>query len=66
MVESENPFIVDMPNLYFTRDPAAFRGYGVCLNKMRNFTRQRGTIFMKYIPKYHPRFKDADLPKWYG
>lgn len=66
MVESENPFIVDaMPNLYFTRDPAAFVGHGVCLNKMRNFTRQRETIFMKYILKYHPRFKDADLPKWY-
>lgn len=67
LVDSENPFIVDaMPNLYFTRDPAAFVGHGVCLNKMRNLTRQRETIFAKYILKYHPRFKDADLPMWYN
>lgn len=66
LVDSENPFIVDaMPNLYFTRDPAAFVGHGVCLNKMRNLTRQRETIFAKYILKYHPRFKDTDLPMWY-
>lgn len=66
LVESDNPFIVDaMPNLYFTRDPAAFVGHGVSLNKMRNLTRQRETIFAKYILKYHPRFKDADLPMWY-
>ncbi|MGO3018617.1 MAG: arginine deiminase [Anaerococcus sp.] len=66
LVDSENPFIVDaMPNLYFTRDPAAFVGHGACLNKMRNLTRQRETIFAKYILKYHPRFKDADLPVWY-
>lgn len=66
LVDSEYPFIVDaMPNLYFTRDPAANIGYGVSLNKMRNLTRQRETIFAKYILKYHPRFKDADIPKWY-
>ncbi|EGY76381.1 arginine deiminase [Peptoniphilus indolicus] len=66
MVDSEYPFIVDsMPNLYFTRDPAANIGYGVSLNKMRNLTRQRETIFAKYILKYHPRFKDADLELWY-
>lgn len=66
MVESDNPFIVDaMPNLYFTRDPIANIGYGVSLNRMRNLTRQRETIFAKYILKYHKRFKDADIPLWY-
>lgn len=66
MVESDYPFIVDsMPNLYFTRDPAANIGSGVSLNKMRNLTRERETIFAKYIIKYHPRFKDCDIPLWY-
>lgn len=66
MVEASNPFISDaLPNLYFTRDPAANIGHGVSLNKMRNETRQRETIFAKYILKYHPRFKDADIPLWY-
>lgn len=66
MVDSEYPFIVDpMPNLYFTRDPFATLGHGISLNRMRNLTRQRETIFAKYIFKYHPRFKDADIPRWY-
>lgn len=67
MVNSTNPFICDaMPNLYFTRDPAANIGHGVSLNKMRNETRQRETLFAKYILKYHPRFKDANIPLWYN
>lgn len=66
MVESNNPFIVDaMPNLYFTRDPSANIGRGVSINKMRKVTRDRETIFTKYIVKYHPRFKDKDVPIWY-
>ena len=67
MVEASNPFISDaLPNLYFTRDPAANIGHGVSLNRMRNETRQRETIFAKYILKYHPRFKDAEIPLWYN
>lgn len=66
MVDSEYPFIVDpMPNLYFTRDPFATIGHGISLNHMRNLTRQRETIFAKYIFNYHPRFKDMDVPRWY-
>lgn len=66
MIDSDYPFIVDgMPNLYFTRDVAANIGYGVSLNHMRNLTRQRETIFSKYVYNYHPRFRDADLPFWY-
>lgn len=66
MVESNNPFIVDaMPNLYFTRDPSANVGRGVSINKMRKVTRDRETIFTKYIVKYHPRFRDKDVPIWY-
>lgn len=58
MVNSTNPFICDaMPNLYFTRDPAANIGHGVSLNKMRNETRQRETLFSKYILKYHQGLK---------
>lgn len=66
MVDSAYPFIVDsMPNLYFTRDPAANIGSGVSLNRMRNLTRQRETIFAKYILKYHPRFKNGGVELWY-
>ena len=61
------PFYLDpMPNLYFTRDPAASIGDGLTINKMHWPARRRESLFMEYIIKYHPRFADAKLPVWYG
>ena len=58
------PFAVDpMPNLYFTRDPFATIGTGVSLHRMHTVTRNRETLFGKFIFKYHPEYKD--VPKWY-
>ncbi|MDE5168715.1 arginine deiminase family protein, partial [Paenibacillus larvae] len=59
------PFYLDpMPNLYFTRDPAAAIGDGLSINKMREPARRRESLFMQYIMRYHPRFKDHDVPVW--
>lgn len=58
------PFIIDpMPNLYFTRDPFATIGTGVSIHKMHTQTRNRETLFGKFIFKYHPEYKNA--PRWY-
>lgn len=66
MIESSYPFIVDpMPNLYFTRDPFATIGSGISLNRMKTVTRNRETLFSKYIFKYHEMFRDANIPFWY-
>ncbi|MDV8935068.1 MULTISPECIES: arginine deiminase [Carnobacterium] len=66
MVDSDYPFAIDpMPNLYFTRDPFATMGNGVSLNHMYSVTRNRETLYGKYIFMYHPRFKDADVPMTY-
>lgn len=65
-VNDTYPFICDpMPNLYFTRDPFATIGHGITLNHMRTETRNRETIFAKYIFENHPRFKDAEIPLWF-
>ena len=57
LVESDYPFAIDpMPNLYFTRDPFATIGYGVSLNHMFSETRNRETIYGKYIFTYHPEY----------
>ncbi len=45
-----------IPNLYFTRDPFAAIGQGVSLNHMHALTRNRETIFSRYIFKYHPDY----------
>lgn len=62
--DTESDLLVDpMPNLYFTRDPFAVVGNGVNLNRMYSVTRNRETLYGKYIFKYHPDYKDS--PLWY-
>lgn len=65
MMEDHYPFYTDpMPNLYFTRDPAASIGNGLSINKMREPARRRESLFMEYIIKHHPRFAGKDVPVW--
>lgn len=68
--KDDYPFILDpMPNLYFTRDPAAAIGNGLTINKMKFSARRRESLFMEYIVRYHPRFSAAetghDVPVWF-
>ena len=54
---SPERFVISpMPNLYFTRDPFASIGNGVSIHRMYSLTRQRETIYGKYIFDYHPKF----------
>lgn len=65
MVKNPYPFYLDpIPNLYFQRDPFASIGSGISLNVMANETRNRETIFAKYIFDNHPWFKN--VPRWYN
>jgi len=58
------PFAVDpMPNLYFTRDPFATIGTGVSIHKMHTETRNRETLFGKFIFEHNPEYKHT--PRWY-
>ena len=63
-LEDDYPFAVDpMPNLYFTRDPFATIGTGVSIHKMHAPTRNRETLFGKFIFEHHPEYRNA--PRWY-
>ncbi|MEC2920670.1 arginine deiminase [Bacillus tropicus] len=65
LMEDHYPFYLDpMPNLYFTRDPAASVGDGLTINKMREPARRRESLFMEYIIKYHPIFVKHNVPIW--
>ncbi len=60
-ISGDYPFLVDpMPNLYFTRDPFATIGNGVSINHMYAETRNRETLYGKYIFDFHPNFKDTE------
>ena len=62
--EDDYPFAVDpMPNLYFTRDPFATIGTGVSIHRMHTATRNRETLFGKFIFEHHPLYRSA--PRWY-
>ena len=62
--EDDYPFAVDpMPNLYFTRDPFATIGTGVSIHKMHTATRNRETLFGKFIFEHNPEYLHA--PRWY-
>ncbi len=67
MIEKNHyPFYLDpMPNLYFTRDPAATIGHGLTINKMHWPARRRESLFMRYIIDHHPRFAGKNVPVWY-
>ncbi len=59
-------FLIDpIPNLYFTRDPMASIGNGASLNHMSSVTRNRETIYMKYVFDFHPDFK-GKVKKYYN
>ena len=63
--EQDYPFFLDpMPNLYFTRDPAASIGDGLSINHMTFPARQRESLFMETIIDHHPRFADQGLHVW--
>lgn len=67
LVNRDAPFAIDpLPNLYFTRDPFATIGSGITLNHMRTDTRNRETLFAKYIFEHHPRFAQRSIPLWFN
>lgn len=62
LLKNQYPFIIDpMPNLYFTRDPFASIGNNVSIHRMSTVTRNRETLFAKYIFKYNPSYKSTKL-----
>ena len=65
-LETNSHLLVNpMPNLYFTRDPAAAIGNGLTINKMHWTARRRESLFMRYIIDHHPRFANR-APVWYN
>lgn len=67
MMDEQYPFFLDpLPNLYFTRDPAAVIGNGVTINRMFQPARRRESMFIELILKHHPRFSNQEILVWSG
>ena len=63
--ETQSLFLMEpMPNLYYTRDPATVLDKGISLNKMTYAARKRESLYMEYILRYHPSFKNEGIITW--
>jgi arginine deiminase len=55
-----------LPNQLFTRDTSAWLYGGVSLNPMYWPARQLETLNIEAVYRFHPRFRDAEFPIWFG
>ena len=66
MLRDEDFLLAPMPNQIFTRDTSAWVYGGVTLNPMFWPARRLETLNLAAIYKFHPDFKDAGFPIWFG
>jgi arginine deiminase len=60
-------FIVPpVPNTLFQRDPSCWIYDGVTCNPMYWPARKPETLLQRAVYKFHPRFRDAEFPIWWG
>lgn len=55
-----------LPNHMFTRDTSCWIANGVCINPMARLARQRESIHVEAVYRFHPRFISHTFPVWYG
>ncbi|QEN03427.1 arginine deiminase [Thiospirochaeta perfilievii] len=66
-IKDDYPYYINpIPNLYFTRDPGTVIGNGVSINSMKTHARNRETMTLSYINKYHRDIKASTPPLWYN
>lgn len=61
-----HPFYLDpLPSMYFTRDHGAVIGDNLLVSQMFGFARRRETIFIRFVQKHHPLFRNAKCGLWF-
>ncbi|NND59683.1 MAG: arginine deiminase [Gammaproteobacteria bacterium] len=55
-----------LPNHLFTRDTSCWLYSGVSVNPMAKPARQRESVNLKAIYKFHPKFRDTRFDVWYS
>jgi len=58
--------LAPLPNHLFTRDTSAWIYGGVSINPMYWPARQHETLNVEAVYRFHPRFRKADFPIWFG
>jgi arginine deiminase len=58
--------LAPLPNTLFQRDNVAWIGSGVTINPMAKAARRRESVNTRAVYRYHPLFRDAGFPVYYG
>jgi arginine deiminase len=58
--------LAPLPNQLFTRDTSAWLYGGVMISTMHWPARQKETLNIEAIYRFHPRFRDAGIKVWFG
>ena len=58
--------LTPLPNQLFMRDTSAWLYGGVSINSMFWPARQHETLNVEAVYRFHPRFRDAGCPIWFG
>ncbi|WP_157016714.1 arginine deiminase [Mesorhizobium xinjiangense] len=66
VLAAEDFVLPPLPNHLFTRDTTSWIYEGVTLNPMRWNARQLETVNIAAIYRFHPDFRDAVFPIWFG
>jgi arginine deiminase len=66
MLRADDFLLAPLPNHLFPRDNSCWVYRGVSVNPMAKPARQRESIHMRAIYRYHPMFRDADFETYYG
>ncbi|HEY2309701.1 MAG TPA: arginine deiminase [Gaiellaceae bacterium] len=58
--------IAPLPNHLFTRDTSAWIYGGLSINPMSRPARQHESLNLEAVYRFHPRFRGAEFPIWFG
>lgn len=62
LISRSFPFsMAPLPSMYFTRDHGTMIGSRLMISQMFNVSRQRETVFLRFLERHHPIFQDIDL-----
>jgi arginine deiminase len=66
MLQHDDFVLTPLPNHLFPRDNSCWVYGGVSINPMAKVARQRETLHMRAIYRFHPHFAGAGFETWYG
>ena len=66
MLRADDFLLTPLPNHLFSRDNSCWVYGGVSVSQMAKPARQRETVHVRAVYRYHPMFAEGNFATWYG